>query len=125
MWMPISLAEIQAEIRSAEQQMSDSERGLWRMLAIPPEEWQLSPWGDEGEGFWVVAIAGKRCVYYNDIEGGFNDSPFRDWGTIDDYCCNQDQLQWPIGRWFRQVLGEPDNSPLRSPPLPLIIDPEC
>jgi hypothetical protein len=48
--------------------------------------------GDEGGGFWVVAILGHKVIWYNDIEGGFNTSTYKKYGQIDEYKCNQVDL---------------------------------
>jgi hypothetical protein len=114
-WTPITLSELETEIQSAEAKMANSELALWRMVSISPEKWALSPWGDEGGGFWVVAVAGKQCIYYNDIEDGFNVSSFLNWGGIDHYRCNQDQLQWILHRMVATINGEPDAAPNGGP----------
>lgn len=40
----------------------------------------------------MVGLIGRRVIYYNDIEEGFNISEYSTYGTIDDYYCNQDDL---------------------------------
>ena len=50
---------------------------FWSWVKISPGKWNLLPWGDECSGFWVVAVAGQECVYFNDIEDGFNISQYR------------------------------------------------
>jgi hypothetical protein len=114
-WTAITLSELQTEIQSAEAKMGNSELALWKMVSISPEQWALSPWGDEGGGFWVVAVAGKHCIYYNDIEDGFNVSSFQNWGGIDRYWCNQDQLQWILHRMVSTINGEPGAPPNAGP----------
>lgn len=92
-WSPISERELAGMIVTAEEKMAAETSRFWEAIRLPkPEKWQLHPWGDQGGGFWVVAIAGKRCVYYNDIEEGFELSPFAQWGAIGDYICNNDEL---------------------------------
>jgi hypothetical protein len=95
-WQPISLAELQGEINEALGRMNATQRKLWDVIRITPEKWQQDPYGKEGGGFWVVALIGTSVVWYNDIEEGFNRSRYSRYGFIDDYWCNQDELEWAI-----------------------------
>ena len=89
-WTPISFEDLSAMITQAEELMGTQAKRIWQLVRLtPPEKWELHPWGDQGGGFWVVAIAGQTCLYYNDIENGFNTSPFTQWGRIDKYVCDQ------------------------------------
>ena len=105
MWDAISEDELFQLIQIAESKMLD-EPLIWRFwsrIKISPEKWNLSPWGDEGGGFWVVAVMGQECIYFNDIEDGFNISHYRVFGHIDNYYCDQTELQHCI-RWFCQAF---------------------
>ncbi len=73
--------------------MSPSQMRLWQAVRIEPEKWQQHPYGDPGGGFWVVAVVSRTVIWYNDIEDGFNRSRYSTHGTIDDYWCNQDELE--------------------------------
>jgi hypothetical protein len=95
-WEPISGEELRDEINRGCGQMTEPQRRLWGAIQILPTKWQLPPWGNEGNGFWVVAILGRTVVWFNDIEGGFNRSPYSEIGTISVYRCNQDELQWQV-----------------------------
>lgn len=75
-------AEIWDEINSAWKRMSLPQRRLWEVIRIIPEKWKQSPWGNEGNGFWVVGLIGNSVVWYNDIEHGFNKSKFTNYGEI-------------------------------------------
>ena len=66
---------------------------MWQAIRVRPAKWQLHPWGDEGGGFWIVAIFGQFVLWFNDIEWGFNLSSYCAFGKIDEYRCNQDELQ--------------------------------
>ena len=77
--------------------MSPSQRRVWQAIRIDPEKWQQHPYGDAGGGFWVVALVGRTVVWYNDIEEGFNRSRYSDYGQIEDYWCNDDELEVAIG----------------------------
>tara|TARA_R110002096_G_scaffold44524_1_gene119675 strand:- start:45102 stop:46316 length:1215 start_codon:yes stop_codon:yes gene_type:complete len=74
----------------------------WEQIRIQPEKWKCNPWGDAGGGFWAVAIEDGKVLWYNDIEDGFNWSPFREHGVIDEYWCNQNDFDFILDD-FAQV----------------------
>lgn len=80
-------------IQSEIDQLGEDWDVIWRMIRVQPVKWQLHPWGDEDDGFWVVALFGHRVIYYNAIEDGFNVSTFHQFGVIDHYVCNTDSLE--------------------------------
>ena len=90
-------------IADGEAEMALRELRLWDLIRIHPIKWQLPPWGDQGNGFWVVAIFGRNVVWYNDIEEGFNRSPYANRGIFGDYRCNggwDRDLQMPVRQHF-------------------------
>jgi hypothetical protein len=108
MWEPISEEELFKLIQSDEVEMAsmvdDPEiHHFWQAVKIRPEKWSLPEWGDEGGGFWVVGIIGQFCIYFNDIEEGFNVSRYSEFGRIDDYYCSQAELKFCI-LWLWQDL---------------------
>ena len=92
-WEPISEPALLRRIAQCQARMSQEEVRLWEAIRIQPEKWQQHPYGIEGGGFWVVGIIGSTVIWYNDLEDGFNRSRFSKFGTIDDYWCNQDELE--------------------------------
>lgn len=76
---------------------------FWQLIQIFPEKWQQTPYGNEGGGFWVVAVLGKQILWYNDIEEGFNLSSYDRYGTFSAYWCNQDDLQWPAQALLTEI----------------------
>ncbi len=93
MWKPITLEELSTYIKPEE--LNDREKQLWELIKVSPEKWNEPEYGNEG-GFWVVAIFGKKVIWYNDIEDGFNVSSYTSYGKIDDYYCNQDELEYVL-----------------------------
>ena len=91
-WKPASEEEIRELIDRARERMNMEQARAWERVRIPPEKWRLDPWGNKGNGFWVVALVGRWVVWYNDIEDGFNLSRYASYGAIDEYWCNQDEL---------------------------------
>lgn len=92
-WTPISEAQLWDKILQAELRMDAVQSRLWEMLKVNPSKWQQSPWGDAGGGFWTVGLMGEHVVWFNDIEDGFNISKYKTHGRIEDYWCNQDELE--------------------------------
>ena len=76
--------------------MSATQLRLWHAVRIEPVKWQQHPFGDAGGGFWAVALIGQTVLWYNDVEEGFNRSRYSKLGTIDDYWCNQDELELAV-----------------------------
>ena len=102
-WEPISLSKLSEDIRDALTKATAPEKRLWRFIRIAPTKWVHHPWSDKGGGFWVVAVWGNNCLYYNDIEDGYNISTFKEYGVIEQYCSNQDELQWVLHRLVEQI----------------------
>ncbi|NCD68927.1 hypothetical protein GSY63_06135 [Mucilaginibacter sp. R11] len=65
---------------------------FWQLIKIIPEKWQEENYGQAGGGFWAVAILDTQVIWYNDIEDGFNISPYKTPGTIAKYYCDQYSL---------------------------------
>ena len=92
-WQPISETALRKRIAQGRARMTPAQHRLWEAIRIEPEKWQQHPFGDQGRGFWVIGLIGRTVIWFNDIEDGFNRSRFSDYGTIDDYWCNQDELE--------------------------------
>lgn len=92
MWQPISLSELKELISQQLAECTHETRAQYVANAIAPQKWDLLPWGDDGGGFWVIAIFGNSVLWYNDIEDGFNTSSYIKEGAIEHYWCNQDML---------------------------------
>ena len=95
-WTPISLQQLRRRIAQGESRMPDADRRLWNAIRVEPEKWQQHPYGDAGGGFWIVALIGRTVLWYNDVEEGFNRSSYSEYGAIDDYWRNDDELDTAI-----------------------------
>ena len=93
-WTPCTRSELDALVERELSECSDLQRRLFEHTRIPLEKWSQSPWGDQGGGFWAVAVIGESVLWYNDIEEVFNVSRFSTRGVIpaSEYWCNQDSL---------------------------------
>lgn len=93
-WKPISEGELRALVSREIVACSAEQQAFFLQARIAYAKWRLAPWGDEGGGFWVVAVHLDQVLWYNDIEDGFNVSRFETQGEIpsDEYRCNQDSL---------------------------------
>jgi hypothetical protein len=107
-WLPLAEDELRNFINAAWERMTAPQRRLWEAIRIPPAKWKQHPYGDDGGGFWAVAVIGASVVWYNDIEDGLNLSRYSRHGTIDEYVCNQDELEWVLeGLLTRTGVGAP------------------
>ena len=95
-WEPIAEGALLARIAQGCARMTPAQQRLWNSIRIEPEKWQQHPYGDAGGGFWTVALIGRTAIWYNDREDGFNRSVYSTHGVIDDYWCNQDELDVTI-----------------------------
>ena len=90
--------------------MEPSVLAFWKRVRVQPVKWSLPPWGDSGCGFWVVGVMGQNCIWYNDIEDGFNESRFEEFGQIGEYQCSQSELQHRIAEYFERFMREMSQS---------------
>src|ERR1700743_1150278 len=88
--------EIWDLINAAEARMTVRQSRFWDAIKILPEKWAQYPYGDHDDGFWAVALLGRRVIWYNNIEDGFNRSRYTSYGTIDEYWCNRDPLELTV-----------------------------
>ena len=102
-WTPIAEAALHNRIAQGVARMSPALLRLWQAVRITPEKWAQHPYGEQGGGFWAVALIGKTVIWYNDIEEGFNRSRYSSYGTIEDYWCNQDELEFTV-QWLADAL---------------------
>lgn len=102
-WKPIAFDELSELLQKGEKQLHGEVLNFWGIIKIVPVKWMEKDFGEEGNGFWVVAICDKRVIWYNDIEDGFNISNYNKWGEIQEYCCNQDELNFALMRLFELV----------------------
>ena len=118
-WQPLAEARLWDLINDAERRMNPAQAHLWEWLRVAPRKWAMHPWGDEGGGFWIVGILGGSVVWYNDIEEGFNISRWSEPGTIDEYWCNQDELEWTVQRLLGCLEHRHPLAGHAGPPMPL------
>jgi hypothetical protein len=118
MWTPITEEDLGEQIVFGENAMDVALLPMWHAIRVKPTKWELHPWGDEGGGFWIVAVFGQYVLWFNDIEWGFNLSRYSTFGKIDEYCCNQDELQHSIYQ-IRELMQNGTFPGRFGPPQPL------
>lgn len=111
MWTPVKQDRIEKDIEYCGDILFDKPYcfKFWEYIKIVPEKWKEKTMGEEGGGFWVVAIIGKSVIYYNDIEEGYNFSTFTNYGEIDNYYCNQMELHEMIESLFYEIERQKNN----------------
>ena len=104
-WKPVEESWLLENIDNSEWLLDCAEKNLWNLIKITPKKWQQHPWGDEGQGFYAVGVLGNQVIYYNDIEDGYNLSKFKEYGIIDEYWCNQNELHHVVNYLLKQITG--------------------
>ncbi len=116
-WQPIPGRTLRDRVAQGVARMTPGQLNLWQAINVPPEKWEQLPFGRNGNGFWVVAVIGQTVIWYNDIEDGFNRSRYLKHGRIEDYWCNQDELEITLGALMNSIeRGGPDLVLIRKPP---------
>lgn len=118
-WKPITRTELDELLKAGLAVADDAVSEAWQVMRIEPEKWKCSTSGDEGGGFWVVAVHNGIVTYYNDVEDGFNESPYTGHGIIEEYRCNQGDFKdylrtLPVAQ--RAEHWEPSAAQLEVPP---------
>ena len=105
MWRPASKESILKDIEYCNDILSLQPDCLkfWEYVKIEPEKW-IEKTMAEINGFWVVAIMGKSIIYYNDVEEGYNCSPFTTYGIIDEYYPVQIELYQMIESLYEEII---------------------
>lgn len=119
-WRPTSESEIWDMINQAFERMTLEQRRVWDVIKILPQKWSQDPYGDEGGGFWVVAVIGETVIWFNDIEDGFNRSSFNVFGKINEYFCNQDNLEWQVQNVIDNLKTGYDAAGYAGPPQAIV-----
>jgi hypothetical protein len=108
-WTPITENEIDEKLNKTQLELTGDLLNFWQLILVEPQKWSEKEYGNEGNGFWVVAIAGKRVIWYNDIEEGFNISSYAKYGEIEEYLSHQDELKYVIMKLYKLIkFGKED-----------------
>lgn len=117
MWQPITKEELYSEIWKTQSELKGKQLNFWNLINISPEKWKEPKFGNEGGGFWVIAILGRKVIWYNDIEEGFNISNYTKYGIIDEYYCNQEELNESVSRLFESIEFNEQITGQAGPPI--------
>ena len=115
LWQPITEDALLKRIAQGEARMTVAQARVWQAVRVQPQKWRQDPYGNEGSGFWVVGLIGKTVIWYNDREEGFNRSRYTRHGTIEDYWCNQDELEVTVAYLIAALEKGPDLVLMRRP----------
>jgi hypothetical protein len=97
-WQPITEAKIWDLINKGCLRMSPVQERLWEAIKIMPEKWGHSEYGNGSGEFRVVAVIGRRVIWYDDIEEGFGFSSYVGYGVIGESGCGELELEWAVQR---------------------------
>jgi hypothetical protein len=62
MWQPLSEVELWDKLNQAWDRMTLEQRQVWEAIRVLPQKWALTPYGNQGGGFWVVGLIGRTVV---------------------------------------------------------------
>jgi hypothetical protein len=119
-WTPITLDELCVLIDEAVSRLDDDHIRFWDSIRIDPMKWMQHPWGELGGGFWVVALIGSTAIWYNDIEDGFNTSKFCHAGKLDEYWCDDLELNHVVHQVRRSIVDAAPLPARRGPSRPMV-----
>ncbi len=91
----LTAKEIDEEITEAQSELHKlDERAmrLWERIQIAPEQWSQDQYVGTGPA-WVIGILGNRCLYLNNVEGGWGWGRFAQWGKINGYHWEQLEIE--------------------------------
>ncbi len=87
--------EVEGEIAEAERELNEEDERAYRLLQrmqITPELWTQEQYPGN-ELFWVIAIMGSRCLYYNHVEGGWGWGRYAQMGEVSEHHWQQLEIQ--------------------------------
>jgi len=86
--------EVKQEIEMSEGELRETDRRaihLWERIRIEPNRWSQEQYSG-GKQFWVIGVLGNRCLYFNEVEGGWGWGRYEQWGKISVYHWQQDEI---------------------------------
>jgi hypothetical protein len=98
------VSEVQGQIEVAERELIEPDgraRRLWEMVKVPPSLWTHSQYPGLGP-VWVIAILGRRCLYFNFVEEGWGWGGYSSWGRVESYHWQQDEIYHAV---FQTLLA--------------------
>ena len=108
-WKPVSLELLNAILADDEQNIPDTYRELWNKIKVTPEKWAMALdqklYGvSNSDRYWIVGKYKNHVIWYQDVEEGFNCSPYFKPGVIAEMGWETDEL-WVSFLWLEKALG--------------------
>lgn len=91
---PFSKEELENELEVSEGILREPDEraiSLWERIRIAPELWSQEQYSID-DLFWVIAVMGNRCLYFNHVEKGWGWGGFQKWGKISEYHWEQFEI---------------------------------
>ena len=104
----LTRTQIEDEIKTAEHELvgfSGRSIRLWERIKVPASLWTQTQYPIDST-FWVIAILGRRCMYFNFVEGGWGWGDYQEWGRIDTYHWQQDEIQHVVFQLLLAIDNE-------------------
>ena len=104
----LTATEIQDKIKNAESELFEPDGRadrLWERIKVPASLWAQSQYPTDSR-FWVIAIMGTQCMYFNYVEGGWGWGRYQEWGRIETYHWQQDEIQHVVFQMLAAIDRE-------------------
>ena len=104
----LTATQIRDEIKNAECELAEPDgraARLWEKIKVPASLWSQSQYLIDST-FWVIAIMGTQCMYFNDVEGGWGWGRYQEWGRIESYHWQQDEIQHVVFQTLAAIDNE-------------------
>lgn len=102
---PITLEALKLHMDLTSYLLTAQEKSFWHFIRIEPRKWIHTGYEDEKVEFFVVAVFGKRVIYYDDFEGGFSISEFEEYGKLIGGSSNQNDFHEYISNVFTFITS--------------------
>lgn len=99
--------EVSSEIEGAEKILNEWDPEyfkFWSKSKILPVKWVQKQYDNAGD-FWVIALIGKNCLYYNHIEEGWGWGSYKEYGEISGFHWQQDEIQHAIYQMIFNIIN--------------------
>lgn len=101
----LTKSDVLNEIETAGRELIESDSRifrLWHKIKVAPSLWRQIQYSGEGS-FWVIAIMGNHCLYFNPVEKGWGWGQYQKWGSIESYHWEQDDIHHILLKTFSAI----------------------
>ena len=108
-------SQVQQEISVAVRELQEPDGRavrFWKQIRINPCLWTQTQYPGFSS-FWVIAILGSHCLYFNYVEGGWGWGQFAEWGKINSFHYEQDEIYHVVFKTLLVIGNGETGQPIR------------